>query len=153
MLSFQNAFGSLMPRRQSGGARRAVYELLAITPDTGFFAALQYAATAHGWTVRWARSVNAAIGVLTCRAITVILYDWCSATEDWTESIDRLKLIAEGPSIVLAAGRVDEELWREALSLRVYDVVSRAGQFEHLFATLRFARKWKSERRDLAGIG
>jgi hypothetical protein len=66
------------------------YELLAITPDTSFYSSLAFNATPHGWNVRWARSVSAAMGILAFRTIPVILYDWYSADEDWATSIERL---------------------------------------------------------------
>jgi DNA-binding NtrC family response regulator len=143
---FENERDRVARRVQSAAIRTAgpKYELLAITPDTRFFSSLQFTATPHGWIVRWARSVNEAKGILACRTIPVILYDWYSAAEDWATSIARLKLVPEDPCIVVAQG-VDEELWRRALNLRVYDVVSRSGQVGHLVATLKFAWKWKVE--------
>ena len=92
------------------------------------------------------------MGILACRTIPVILYDWCSADEDWATSIERLRLIPEDPCILLAAKRVDENLWRRAIGLRVYDVVSRAEHVGHLVATLRFAWKWKAGRGGRAGL-
>ena len=83
--------------------------------------------------------------MLECRTIPVILYDWCSATEDWTTSIERLKLTPEDPCIILAARGVDEDLWCRAIDHRVYDVVARTGDFKHLVATLQFAWKWKAK--------
>jgi hypothetical protein len=142
---FENDRDRVARRGQSAAIRTAgtKYELLAITPDTRFFSSLLFTATPNGWLVRWARSVTAAKEILACRAIPVILYDWYSASEDWAIAIERLKLIPEDPCIVLAARGVDEYLWRRALNLRVYDVVSRSGQVKHLVATLEFAWKWK----------
>jgi hypothetical protein len=147
-----NAYLKREPPPTTGGPPRTEREFLAITSDTGLFAELQYAAGRRGWTVRWARSVNAATGILTCRPSPVILYDWYSASEDWTASIDRLSMLPAEPCIVLAAARVNESLWRRALALQVYDVVCRTGQLEHLFATLRFAWNWKVRIGDLAGV-
>jgi DNA-binding NtrC family response regulator len=152
MLNFKNA-GACLKRGcppASGNAARTKCELLAITPDTGLFADLQYAAARRGWTVRWARSVTAAIAFLASRPTPVILYDWYSASEDWTASIDRLTMLPGNPCIILAADRVNERLWRRALDRNVYDVVCRSGQFEHLLATLRFASNWKARFSDLA---
>jgi hypothetical protein len=148
MSLFENDRDHLARHRQSAATRTAgtQYELLAITPDTRFFSSILFTATPHAWTVRWARSVNGAKGILARRTIPVILYDWYCAADDWATSIERLKLIPEDPCIVLAARGVDEDLWRRALNRRVYDVVSRTGQVGHLVATLEFAWKWKVER-------
>jgi hypothetical protein len=126
---------------------RSGHELLAITPDNRFFASLLGSATPRGWTVRWARSVNGAIGILDCRTIPIVLYDWYSTVDDWQPAIRRLTLIAAAPCVILAASRVDEVLWRRAINSRVYDVVCRTGESRHLVATLQFAWKWKVERK------
>jgi hypothetical protein len=101
----------------------------------------------QGWSVRWVRSLYGAKRILGCRAIPVILYDWCSPDEGWTTSIECLKLFTGDPCIVLAARVVDEDLWCRAIDRRVYDVVSRDGDLKHLIATLQFAWKWKAKQR------
>jgi hypothetical protein len=85
-----------------------------------------------------------AMEALAGRPSPVLLYDWCSFSDDWLTAIDRLNLIPEHPCIILAAGRVNEDLWRRALGRQAYDVVARTGQPEHLLATLRFAWDWKT---------
>jgi DNA-binding response OmpR family regulator len=148
MFLFHELRGSSEPRRQSGRGptTAARCELLAITPDTRLYSSLQYSAHQQGWTVRWASSLNVALTILGCRTIPVILYDSCAGLEDCTEAIDRLKMLPDSPCVVLAAGKVNENVWRYALSLRAYDVVCRTGKPEELFTTLRFAWKWKTGR-------
>jgi DNA-binding NtrC family response regulator len=152
MHRLRNRYGLFRRELQAVAAMTpgVAYELLVITADTSFFANLQYLATARGWTVRWARSVRMATETFAGQPIPVILYDWRSVSDDWLAAIDRLKLIPDRPCIILAAGRVDEDLWRRALGRQVYDVVSRAGLPEHLLATLRFAWDWWRMRRDPA---
>ena len=53
-------------------------------------------------------------------------------------------MLPDSPCVVLAAGKVNENLWRYAIGLRAYDVVSRYGKPEELFTTLGFAWKWKT---------
>jgi DNA-binding NtrC family response regulator len=146
MILFDDIRGSSKPGRQSsrGPSTATRCEVLAITPDTCLFSSLQYAANQQGWTVRWASSVNVAIAILGCWTIPVVLYDSCEGLEDWTEAIDRLKMLPDNPCVVLAAGTVNENLWRYAIGLRAYDVVCRTGKPEELFTTLRFAWKWKT---------
>jgi DNA-binding NtrC family response regulator len=150
MSLFDDILGSSKPRRQSGrGPTKARgCELLAITPDTRLYSSLQYAANQEGWTVRWATSVNVAITILGCRTIPVVLYDPCAGLEDWAEAIDRLKMLPDSPCVVLAAGKVNENLWRYAISLRAYDVVCRYGEAKELFTTLGFAWKWKTRQQN-----
>lgn len=146
MFLFDDIRGSSKPRRKSGRGptTAARCELLAITPDTRLYSSLQYAADQQGWTVRWASSVNVAITILGCRTIPVVLYDSCTGIKAWTEAMDRLKMLPDNPCVVLAASKVNENLWRYALGLRAYDVVCRTGKPEELFTTLRFAWKWKT---------
>ncbi len=80
--------------------------------------------------------------VLSCRPTPIILYDWCSPAEHWTEAVERLKLISDQLCIILAAKGVNEDLWCQAIDRDVYDVVSRKGEMGHLVATLQFAWKW-----------
>jgi DNA-binding NtrC family response regulator len=146
MFRFSDIRGGSKPRGQSerGPTTAARCELLAITPDTRLYSSLQYAANQQGWTVRWASSVNVAMTILGCRTIPVVLYDSCTGTEAWTEAMDRLKMLPNNPCVVLAASKVNENLWRYALGLRAYDVVCRTGKPEELFITLGFAWKWQS---------
>jgi DNA-binding NtrC family response regulator len=120
-------------------------EVLAISPDTRFFSSLLQATAPYNWTVRWARSINAAMDILATRTIAVIIYDCYSPADDWSGSIARLKLTPEDPCIVLAARHVNEELWRLATGNNVYDLVCRTGHYEHLIATLQFALKWRAD--------
>ena len=122
------------------------FELIAISSDTCFFASLVHATTPYGWTVRWARSITGAVEMLAERSAPIIIYDSGPVAGDWTDSIARLSSASEDPCIVMAAGLVSEELWQEALSRRVYDVVYRIGHGSQLVATLQFARKWSTNR-------
>jgi hypothetical protein len=122
------------------------FELIAISPDTGFFASLVHTTTPYGWTVRWARSIAGAVEMLAKRTAPIIIYDCGSVDGDWSASINRLRLVSEDPCIVMAAGLVSEELWQEAISCHVYDVVYRFGHSSQLVATLRFAWKWRADR-------
>jgi DNA-binding NtrC family response regulator len=144
-----NLRDALACRRQSAARKtaRAKYEFLVITPDICFFSSLAYAMPLHGWAVRWATSPEQAKRILKRQPIPLILYDWCSPDEDWTRSTECLKLTPEDPCIILAAREIDEDLWCRAIGHRVYDVVSRKGDLEHLAATLQFAWKWKAKKR------
>jgi DNA-binding NtrC family response regulator len=152
MFLFDDIRGGSRPRSQSGrgAAKAARRELLAITPDARLYSSLQYAANQRGWTVRWASSLNVALKILGCRTIPVVLYDSCAGLEDWTEAIERLKSFPENPCVVLAAGKINENLWRYAIGLRAYDVVCRTGNAEELFTTLGFAWKWKTRQHTVA---
>jgi hypothetical protein len=123
------------------------YELLAISPDTCFFSSLVHIAAPYDWEVRWTRSIKGAVDILANGSAPVVIYDCCSATEDWSTSIARLMLLPDAPCIILAARLVDEELWRQAINQHVYDVVCRSGHNQHLIATLEFAWKWRTDRR------
>ena len=129
---------------------RNKYELLAISPDTRFLASVLFRAGAYGWTVQWARSIGAA-GVLSAgRSVPVVIYDCCSAADDWSESIAHLKLAFHDSCLIMAARVVSEELWQKALARGVYDVVSRSDNGDHLAAMVRFAFDWRAAR-PLAG--
>jgi hypothetical protein len=149
-MTFTSVFSKILrPRKSTLNSTIEVNqgELILISSDTSFFASLVHATTTNGWKVHWARSIAGAAEILTERLSPIIVYDCGLVPADWSASIDRLMSASYDPCIVLAAGLVSEELWREALSRRVYDVVSRAGRSGHLVATLQFAAKWRSDRR------
>jgi hypothetical protein len=88
-------------------------EVLAISPDTRSFSSLLQATVPYNWTVRWARSINAAMDILASRTIAVIIYDCYSPADDWSGSIARLKLLQQiylGPLVdyVLLIGEKNE---------------------------------------------
>jgi hypothetical protein len=122
------------------------YELIAISPDTRFLASVLFKAGAYGWTVRWARSIDAAAVLSGGRFVPVVIYDCCLATDDWSESIARLKLAFADSCLIMAARFVSEELWQKALARGVYDVVSRSDNGDHLAVTVRFACDWRAAR-------
>jgi DNA-binding NtrC family response regulator len=127
------------------------HELLAVSPDTRFFSSLAQLATLYDWEVHWARSVPGAVDILASGSTPVVIYDCCSAHDDWSASIARLMRLPDAPCIVLAVPDVDEDLWRRAINQQVYDVVCRDGNRQHLLVTLDFARKWKTARGHRAG--
>jgi len=150
-MTFASVYRNIRGRRTTTASRSLPvvnqFELIAISSDTGFFASLVHATTPDGWTVRWARSVTGAMEMLAERADPIIIYDCGAVTGDWTDSIARLRSASLDPCIVMAAALVSEELWQEALSRKVYDVVCRTGHGSQLVATLQFARKWRADRR------
>ncbi len=136
------------PRRRSTSAPvLRKYELLAISPDARFFSSLVHIAAPYDWEVRWTRSIHGALDILANGSAPVIIYDCCSASEDWSRSITRLMMLPDAPCIILAARQVDEELWRQAINQHVYDVVCRTEHNQHLIATLEFAWKSRTDRR------
>jgi DNA-binding NtrC family response regulator len=149
-MTLASIFRNLTSRRRITSGSVPVldqFELIAISSDTRFFASLVHTATPNGWTVRWARSITGAVEMLAERSAPIVVYDCGSVAGDWSTSIARLRLVSEDPCIIMAAGMVSEELWREAISCRVYDVVHRFGHNSQLSATLRFAWKWRADRR------
>jgi DNA-binding response OmpR family regulator len=128
-------------------------ELLIVTRDQRLLSAVSYIVTSHGWISRWASSVTMAKERLRSRPIPFVLYDGQTSAEDWSSAIGRLRWVPEEPYIILAAERVDERLWRRAISMEFYDVVARDLQEDHLLATLTFAWQRKTaDRLMLAGV-
>jgi hypothetical protein len=130
--------------RPRGNARP---DVLAVTPDDRLYCSLLYVSTQYGWVTRWAKSVARAVEVLQPGMNSILLYDWYSESDSWRSSTDRLLRADNAACIVLAAPKVDEDLWQQALRYRLYDVVSRQGPACLLAATLRFAwqRKVQSQ--------
>jgi len=144
-MSFDFVYGILrhcLERKRPSAPGPNSYDLLAISPDTRFLATLLYVAGAYGWRVRWSTSIAGTAIPGAGRSIPVVVYDSCLPSEDWNESIARLKLRFKDSCLVMAARSVSEDLWRQALDRGVYDVVSRSENTDHLAATVRFAFAW-----------
>jgi len=149
-MTFASIYRSILGRRTITSRSVPVvnqFDLIAISSDTCFFASLVHATTPYGWTIRWARSISGAVDMLAERPAPIIVYDCGPVAGDWTGSIARLRSDSEDPCIVMAVGLLSEELWQDALSRKVYDVVSRVGHGSQLVATLQFAKKWRADRR------
>jgi DNA-binding NtrC family response regulator len=121
-------------------------EVLAVSPDDRFFTSVLCAALESNWKVRWVRSLENACEELANRSSRVVLYDCHPHSPEWQDAIGHFTSDKSRPSVVLAAPKVSEDLWRRALARGVYDVVPRSGRTDLLMATLGFAWKRRSEK-------
>jgi DNA-binding response OmpR family regulator len=113
--------------------------ILALTADLGFYSSVLSAACSHGWSAEWASSMDRALEICRSRVIRILIYDRSLPSVDWHYGMDRLGAAASQARILLAAPRIDEDLWREVLRRRGYDVLARSAGSEQLKRELRFA--------------
>lgn len=113
--------------------------ILAVTADLGFYSSVLSAACSYGWSAEWASSMNRGIEICRSGAIRIVIYDRNLPCIDWRYGIDRLSAAASQARILLAAPRIDEDLWRAVLRRRGYDVLARSSGSEQLKRELRFA--------------
>jgi hypothetical protein len=65
----------------------------------------------------------------------IVVYDVNLPGSEWGRAFDRLSDIPDRPRILLAATRIDEDLWRSVLQRQGYDTVERsAGSAEYMRA-------------------
>jgi len=113
--------------------------ILAITADLGFYSCVSNAVCDWGWSAEWASSIHRGLDVCRSRPMRIVVYDRNLPDVDWRYALDRLSAVRSQPRILLAAPRIDEDLWRMVLHRRGYDVLSRSASAEQLRRELRFA--------------
>jgi hypothetical protein len=123
--------------------------ILAITADLGFYSSVLSAAGSCGWSADWGTSMNRGLEICGSKPIQIVIYDQNLPGVDWRDALNCLNAVAEHARILLAAPRVDEDLWRRVLGRRGYDVLVRSASSEQLKRELRFA--WLSLRQPATG--
>lgn len=113
--------------------------VLAVTADLGFYSGVLNAATSARWRTDWARTLNRAVEICRLKSPPIVIYDGNLPGGEWGSAFDRLSAAPNHPRILLAAPSIDDELWRNVLSRRGYDVVERAASSEQLGRAFRFA--------------
>ena len=113
--------------------------ILAITADLAFYSSILSAAYSCGWSAEWASSINRGLEICGSRVIRIVVYDRNLPWVDWRYGLDRLSAATSNARILLAAPRIDEDLWRTVLRRRGYDVLTRSAGSEQLKRELRFA--------------
>ena len=149
MLSFlQRAFAT--PNlNQRVGPEAEPPGILAITADLGFYCSVLNAASSCGWSADWGTSMNRGLEICGSKPIQIVIYDRNLPGVDWRDALNRLNAVAEHARILLAAPRIDEDLWHKVLGRRGYDVLVRSASSEQLKRELRFA--WLSLRQPSNG--
>jgi len=132
-------------RRSSGGPRHKDdapgVRLLVITADFEYYTRLSQAATAAGWSIRAASTVEEAIPHVQSGAFPLIVYDG-DANGDWRGAFDRIRSVSSSVCLVLASLVTDPYLWEEVIQRGGFDVIPRLAAREELINKLRFAWFW-----------
>jgi DNA-binding NtrC family response regulator len=123
-------------KRRHAPASRVV----AVSSDTAFFAAVLGAVEHAEWQIEWARSFRRAMEICTRKTIPVVIYDSHLPGIEWEWAFTCLAAVPDAPRLLLAANSVDEDLWRDVLRRRGYDVVERSAGSAALRRALQFVR-------------
>lgn len=142
------ANGSRLPRFAGAAAPAKRPAVLAITADLRFYSGILTAADSCGWSVEWARTVSRGLEVCRSRPCLIVIYDRDLPGSGWSCALESLHAAAFHVRILLAASRVDEDLWKMVLRRRGYDILAKSADFVQLSRELRFA--WLSLRNSAA---
>lgn len=113
--------------------------VLTVTADVAFYAAVLGTGTDSRWRIDWVRSLRRAIETCRGKVIPVVIYDTKLPYVDWRRALDCFAAVPHPPKVVLAAPSVDEDLWRDVLDRRGYDVMERSASSAGIRRILRFA--------------
>lgn len=113
--------------------------ILAITADLRFYSSVLSAACSWGWSAEWATSLTRGLEICESRPIRIVIYDRNVPAVDWRYALDRLRASAATARVLVAAPRIDEDLWRTVLRRHGYDVLARTATSAQLRRELRLA--------------
>jgi hypothetical protein len=113
--------------------------VLVVTADDKFYYGLLSLAIDLGWSIRRARNLQLATKHLTSHPIPVVIYDERLPYSAWRDGLRALAAVEARPLILLAARRMDEEIWRTVLECEGYDALERSAPKEEWVRMLRFA--------------
>jgi ActR/RegA family two-component response regulator len=116
-----------------------VLRLLVITRDDHFSTSVQDAATASGWEMQHAGTVERGLEVLRAFPASVAIYDWPASDEDWRVAMDRLSSVPDHPCLLLASPVNDEYLCAEVVRHGGFDVIPRSASQDRIIGNIRFA--------------
>ncbi len=118
-------------------------EVLAITSEDRMYYLLLSASIDLGWKIAWARTVGRAFELYRVRPRPLVIFDERLPGADWREALPGIGSLPHHPLILLAASKVNEEIWRTVLRCRGYDAVKRSAGSQEWARELRFA--WRSK--------
>jgi hypothetical protein len=113
--------------------------VLVITADDRFYYSLFSVCLDMDWNIRRARSAGRAHEELRSRPVPVVVYDERLPWGDWREDLRSVSSLAERPAVVLAAARVEEDVWKAVLRCEGYDLIRRSAPCGEWRRMLQFA--------------
>jgi hypothetical protein len=114
-------------------------QVLAITADMRLYSNVLTAVDPLGWSTEWARTARRAVDIQKSNPAPIVIFDSDLPDVDWVRVFDRLSAVATRPRLLLAAGLVDEDLWRMVILYHGYDAVERSACAADLRMTFHFA--------------
>jgi DNA-binding NtrC family response regulator len=114
-------------------------QIVMVTADLGFYSWVLGAVNASGWRVEWARSMKRAMEMCRSGFAPIVIYDHNLPGVDWRRAVEQLSGAAPHGRVLVAARKIDEDLWRMVLRRRGYDVLARTADRDELKRELHFA--------------
>jgi DNA-binding NtrC family response regulator len=100
---------------------------------------------ARGITVRWARSIKAASGLLEpAHNVTLVITDLALRDGNWRDLVERVRGIGKVIPVALLSSTITAELWWDALECGVEDILQAPLSSSQLSKYL--AKHFKAER-------
>lgn len=119
--------------------RRLSPAVLAVTADLRFYSNVLNAVDLLGWKAEWAPGITRATEVCRRRPVPIVVCDMDLPAVPWRWAFDALNAVLDDPRLLLAARKVDEDLWLGVIRRHGYDVVERSARAGDLSRSLYFA--------------
>jgi DNA-binding NtrC family response regulator len=91
------------------------------------------------WTIFTARDLPSAVALLKQHQIGVVLCETTLAMGTWTDLLDCLNALLDGPSLIVTSRLADDHLWAKALNLGAWDVLAKPFDRRELLRSVELA--------------
>jgi DNA-binding NtrC family response regulator len=124
--------------------------ILAVSANEGDLLRLRWLFTGSNWELHVVHTLAEARTWLRWNTTPIAITDACLPDGDWRDFLWMVEEFENPPNLVVFSRQADDELWREALNLGVFDVLASDARKTDLFTTLSIAwRNWEDRRRHL----
>lgn len=118
--------------------------LLSVSPVGADHDALQQLLRPDRWTVYKARTLGAALVILTTKQFPVVVCESDLGQGSWREMLAQMVRVENSPSLVVTSRLADERMWVDALTLGAYDVLAKPFDARELKRVIGLAwRDWR----------
>jgi DNA-binding response OmpR family regulator len=100
-------------------------ELVLISPYEEDHRLLQRSLSQTEWNIRWARTGQAAQGLLRGDAVSVVISECDLPEGTWKDILDQLRALPRPPLLIVTSRQADHRLWAEVLNLGGHDVLAK----------------------------
>jgi DNA-binding response OmpR family regulator len=117
----------------------AIVAALSVSPQEQDHESIQQVFDGSKWSLYRADCIASALSLLRKRPVGAVLCEGKLPPDTWIELLERLRLFANPPPLIVTSRLADDSLWAEALNLGAYDVLAKPFDRQELLRTVKAA--------------